>query len=68
MVSLKRGDDVKTLIEIKNGMLTPNVKKGAKGTILAVKPNSVMRVHFPNAGFFWPEVDCDVKTDYLDKI
>lgn len=67
MASFKQGDKVKAIIEIKNGLFTPNVKEGAKGTVIGVKSN-IVRVHFPSAGFGWPEVDCDVNNEYLKKI
>jgi len=68
MVSLKRGDRVKTIIEIKNNWQKPNVKRGAKGTVISTKPGNKVEVHFPSDGFLWPEVTCDVETKYLDKI
>lgn len=64
---LKQGNDVEAIVEIEGGMMSPNIIKGAKGTLLKDESGGEALVHFPSILFQMPEIDRKVPVKYLKK-
>ena len=55
------------VVEIKGGMMSPNIIKGAKGTLLTGESRGEALVHFPSIMLQMPEIDRKVPVKYLKK-